>query len=268
MTWADRPFAIGRRGFVGLFLAAALLAGCGSSTGEAETAPVVFAAASLQEAIGDVSEAWVRRGHRAPVVSFAGSSALARQIGAGARADLFISADEAWMDALQDQGRVVVASRAVLTRNRLVLVAPAPAAPLDLRDQGAFDAALGEGRLAIADPEAVPAGRYGKAALTALELWPRVEGRLAPAENVRAALALVERGAAPLGVVYATDARASERATVVAVFPATTHPPIVYPIARLTRSDNREAEAFRRFLLSDEAAAIFRARGFAAGAES
>lgn len=256
---------MGRRGFVGLFLAASLLSACGSSAGKTETAPVVFAAASLQEVIGDVSEAWVRRGHRAPVVSFAGSSALARQIGAGAQADLFISADEAWMDTLQDQGRVVVVSRAVLARNRLVLVAAAPAAPLDLRDQRAFDAALGKGRLALADPEAVPAGRYGKAALTTINLWSRVEGRLAPTENVRAALALVERGAAPLGVVYATDARASNKASVVAVLPAQSHPPIVYPIARLTRSDNPEAEAFRRFLLSEEAAALFRARGFAAG---
>lgn len=265
MTGLASFAAMGRRSFVGLFLAASLLAGCGPSAHEPEAAPVVFAAASLQEVLGDVSDAWVRRGHRAPVISFAGSPALARQIEAGAGADLFISADEAWMDTLQDQGRIVVASRAVLARNRLVLVAAAPAPSLDLRDQRAFDAALGEGRLAIADPDSVPAGRYGKAALTALDLWPRVEGRLAPAENVRAALALVERGAAPLGVVYATDARASQRVSAVAVFPATTHPPIVYPVARLTRSDNPEAEAFRRFLLSEEAAALLRARGFATG---
>ena len=256
-----------RRGFVGLMAAASLLSGCGLPVREAETAPVVFAAASLQEVMGDVSEAWVRRGHRAPVVSFAGSSALARQIGGGAQADLFISADEAWMDALQDQGRVVVASRAVLARNRLVLVAAAPAAPLDLRDRRAFSAALGEGRLAMADPEAVPAGRYGKAALMTINLWSIVEGRLAPTENVRAALALVERRAAPLGVVYETDARASRKAGLVAVLPARSHPPIVYPVARLTRSDNPEAEAFRRYLLSEEAAAFFRARGFAAGAD-
>lgn len=258
---------MGRRGFVGLFLAASLMSGCGAPAGQTEKAPVVFAAASLQEVLGDVSETWVRRGHPAPVISFAGSPSLARQIEAGAGADLFISADEAWMDTLQDQGRVVVPSRAILARNRLVLVAATPATSLNLRDETAFDAALGEGRLAIADPETVPAGRYGKAVLKSLNLWSSAEGRLAPTENVRAALALVERGAAPLGVVYATDARASKKADVVAVLPALSHPPIVYPVARLTRSDNPEAEAFRRFLLSEEAAALFRARGFAAGAE-
>lgn len=254
-----------RRGVVGLVLAASLLASCGRSVREPDAAPVIFAAASLQEVIGDVSEAWVRRGHPAPVVSFAGSSALARQISAGAEADLFVSADEAWVDVLEDQGRLIVGSRAILARNRLVIVAPPTTAALDLENPVALKAALGKGRLAIADPEAVPAGRYGKAALSALNLWPQVEGRLAPAENVRAALALVERRAAPLGVVYATDALATKKATVVAVFPAGSHPPIVYPVVRLARSESREAEAFRRFLLSEEAAALFRARGFAAG---
>ena len=243
---------------------AGLLVGCQKPV--VEDRPVVFAAASLQDVLTDASEVWVSKGHAPPIISFAGSSALARQIESGAGADLFISADEAWMDALQAKGLVDPASRAILASNRLVLAAPkAQARPLSMNSAAAFEAALGDGRLAIADPDSVPAGRYGKAAFMALGLWPKLEMRLAPVENVRAALALVERGATPLGVVYATDAKASDKVTVVAVFPSETHPPIHYPVARLTRSDRREAEAFRRFLLSDEAGAIFAARGFVQG---
>lgn len=254
--------AIGRRGLLGLLLTATLLVGCQRPTPDG--APVVFAAASLQEVLEDASAAWASQGRRAPLISFAGSSALARQIQAGAAADLFISADEAWMDAVEQSDRIDPASRAIVAGNRLVLAAPrATARPIGLDDRAAFLAALGDGRLAIADPDSVPAGRYAKAALTRLQLWSAVEGRLAPAENVRAALALVERGASPLAAVYETDVQAASDVVAVAVFPADTHPPIVYPIARLSRSDNPEAEAFRRFLLSEEGQALFAARGFA-----
>ncbi len=225
--------------------------------------PTVLAAASLQEALSDAAQAWVRHRHAAPILSFAGSSALARQVEAGAPADLFISADEEWMDYLAKRGLIRPVTRASVLRNALVLVAPADSrARLSISRNFPLARALGEGRLAMADPDGVPAGKYGKAALTALGVWPSVQGRLARAENVRAALALVERGEAPFGIVYATDARASARVRLVGTFPPSSHPPISYPMALLKASTNRDAEGFRRFLLSREAKAIFARRGF------
>ncbi|HET9630454.1 MAG TPA: molybdate ABC transporter substrate-binding protein [Novosphingobium sp.] len=226
-------------------------------------AAVVLAAASLQESLGAAADAWARRGHPRPVVSFAASSALARQVEAGAPADLFISADEEWMDYLAQRRLVRPETRVDFLTNRLVLVAPA-GSPLRLAiaPRMALGTALGTGRLALADPASVPAGRYAQQALTQLGAWPQVAGRLARAENVRAALALVARGEAPLGVVYATDALAEKRVRVVGLFPAGSHAPITYPLARLARSDNTDGEAFRRFLLSGEAKALFRRYGF------
>lgn len=225
--------------------------------------PLVLAAASMQEALTDAAKRWTVLGHPRPVLSFAASSALARQVESGASADLFISADEEWMDYLQTKALLRRGTRARLTENRLVLVTPA-ASKLTLRiaPRFALARALGTGRLAIADPATVPAGRYGKAALEKLSVWPSVASRIAPAENVRAALALVERGAAPLGIVYATDARASTKVRVVGVFPASSHPPITYPVALLKASTNPQAEAFRRFLISREGRAILARRGF------
>jgi molybdate transport system substrate-binding protein len=167
------------------------------------------------------------------------------------------------MDDLQQRGLLVRGTRANLAGNRLVLVAPASSrVRLNLRPGADLARALGSGRLAMADPDAVPAGRYGRAALTRLGAWRTVERRVARAENVRAALALVERGAAPLGVVYATDARASRGVRVVGVFPAASHPPIRYPIARLARSRNVDGERFRRFLLGRDGRAILMKYGF------
>ncbi len=227
--------------------------------------PLVLAAASMQEALTDAANRWATLRHPRPVLSFAASSALARQIEAGAKADLFISADEEWMDYVQAKNLLRAGTRARLTENRLVLVAP-HSSKVQLRIAPGFllARALGSGRLAIADPAAVPAGRYGKAALENLGVWRAVATQIAPAENVRAALALVERGAAPLGVVYATDARASGRVRIVGVFPASSHPPITYPVALLKSSTNREADAFRRFLISREGRAILARRGFGA----
>ena len=227
--------------------------------------PLVLAAASMQEALTDAANRWTSLGHPRPVLSFAASSALARQVEAGAKADLFVSADEEWMDYLQGKRLLRPGTRARLTENRLVLVAPR-ASTVKLRIAAGFPLAqaLGTGRLAIADPATVPAGRYGKAALERLGVWRTVGGRIAPAENVRAALALVERGAVPLGVVYATDARASGKVRVIGVFPASSHPPITYPVALLKASTHREAEAFRRFLISREGRAILARRGFGA----
>lgn len=225
-----------------------------------ERGPLVLAAASLQEAMGDAANAWAEGGHPRPVLSFAGSSALARQVQAGAPADLFASADEEWMDALAVKGLLAPGTRAVLASNRLVVVAPArSAARLTTRT---LAATLAAGPLAMADPTSVPAGRYGRVALQRLGAWAAVEPKVVRAENVRAALALVERGAAPFGIVYRTDARASRLVRVAGVFPATSHPPIRYPVARLARSRHPDADGFRRFLLSPKGRAIFARRGF------
>ncbi|SMC78473.1 molybdate ABC transporter substrate-binding protein [Novosphingobium sp. B1] len=225
--------------------------------------PLVLAAASLQEAMTDAADAWARKGHARPVLSFAASSALARQAEAGARADLFASADEEWMNYLQGKSLLKSGSRARLTENSLVLVGPARSRlTMQIHRNFPLAAVLGNGRVAMADPAAVPAGRYGREALTRLGVWHRVSGKVAAAENVRAALALVERGAAPLGIVYATDALASRGVRVVGRFPPASHQPITYPVALLATSRHRDAEAFRRFLISREGRAIFLKRGF------
>ena len=227
--------------------------------------PVVLAAASLQESLTEAANVWAAKGHAKPILSFAASSALARQVIAGAPADLFLSADEEWMDAVARAGLLRVGTRTTLLGNRLVLIAPAPS-KVRLTPARGFPIAkaLGTGRLAIADPDAVPAGKYAKAALTALGVWPSVAAKTAPAENVRAAMALVERGAAPLGIVYATDARASKSVRIVGTFPAASHPPIRYPVALLKASRNKDAAAFRAFLLSKQGRAIFARHGFSA----
>lgn len=247
-----------------LWLAMLLMPPATAATGAAPRAPLVLAAASMAEALNDAADAWAAAGHPRPVLSFAASSALARQVAAGAAADLFISADEAWMDDVARRGRIVPGTRAVLAGNALVLVARRGTAPVDVADRRLLARTLSAGPLAMADPAGVPAGRYGVAALQALGVWKALEPRVVRAENVRAALALVERGAAPFGIVYATDARVAAVA-VVARFPAASHPPIRYPIARLTASQNREGEGFRRFLLSAAGQAILARHGFVRG---
>lgn len=242
------------------------LAGLGmavAASAEAPRPPLVLAAASLQESLTAAGAAWAARRHAKPILSFAGSSALARQIEAGAPADLFISADEQWMDEVQKKGLVKAGTRVSFLGNRLVLIAPARSrGAIAIRPGFPLARALGSGRLAVADPDAVPAGKYAKAALTSLGAWASVESKLARAENVRAALAFVERGEVPYGIVYETDARASTKVRIVGRFPAGSHPPISYPLARLASSASPEAEAFRRFLLSAPGRAIFRRFGF------
>jgi molybdate transport system substrate-binding protein len=227
--------------------------------------PVVLAAASLQESLTEAANLWAAKGHAKPVISFAASSALARQVIAGAPADLFLSADEEWMDAVAKAGLLRPGTRSALLGNRLVLIAPA-ASSVRLTPARGFALAkvLGTGRLALADPGAVPAGKYAKSALTHLGVWAGVSAKVAPAENVRAAMALVERGAAPLGIVYATDARASKAVRVVGIFPASSHPPIRYPVALLKASRHKDAAGFRAFLLSKQGRAIFARHGFSA----
>ncbi len=243
-----------------------LLAIAGWSPAQAQTrGPLVLAAASLQEALSEAARSWASRKHAKPVVSFAASSALARQIEAGAPADLFISADEEWMDHVAGKRLVRAKTRVSFLSNQLVLIAPATSkSRLAVARKFPLARALGSSRLAIADPDSVPAGKYAKAALTSLGVWPSVEGKLARGENVRAALALVERGEAPFGIVYATDAKASKKVRVVGVFPASSHPPITYPVAVLRSSRHPEAEAFRRFLISRAGKAVFARYGFTA----
>jgi molybdate transport system substrate-binding protein len=227
--------------------------------------PLVLAAASLQESLTKAALVWTAKGHQQPVLSFAASSALARQIEAGAPADVFISADEEWMNEVQGKGLLRAGSRASFLGNRLVLIAPASSrGNLSIRRGSPLAKALGSGRLAVADPDSVPAGKYAKAALTSLGVWSSVEGKLARGENVRAALLFVERGEVPYGIVYATDARVAKGVRIVGVFPPASHPPISYPLALLNAGRNGpEAAAFRRFLLSGEGKAIFRSYGFA-----
>jgi molybdate transport system substrate-binding protein len=227
--------------------------------------PLVLAAASLQESLTEATAKWAARGHPRPVLSFAASSALARQIESGAAADMFISADEDWMNAVQAKGMIQSATRASFLGNRLVLIAPAAnRATLRIGNRFPLARALGNGRLAMADPDSVPAGKYGREALSKLGVWSSVESKVARGENVRAALALVERGEAPFGIVYATDAKASKQVRVVGVFPAASHPPIIYPVALLKASTHQDAEPFRRFLLSAQSKAIFARYGFSA----
>ncbi|RYE01781.1 MAG: molybdate ABC transporter substrate-binding protein [Sphingomonadales bacterium] len=241
-----------------------LLAGAGAmviagKTAAAPRAPLVLAAASLQESLRAALQAWGTKGRAHPVCSFAASSALARQIFAGAVADLFLSADEIWMDEVEKRGLIVPSSRVSFLGNRLVIVAPA-GTPL-ARPYDEFRA-LHVHRVAIADPGSVPAGRYAKAALERSGQWAAVSPGIVRTENVRAALALVERGLASRGIVYATDARASRKVRIVAVFKADSHPPIRYPLARLKSSTSPDAEPLRRFLLSREGRAIFERFGF------
>lgn len=220
----------------------------------------IFAAASLQTALTKIAAGY--RGPGAPLRPTIGaSSAMARQIAQGAPADLFISADAEWMDWLSQRRMIAAGTRRNLLSNRLVLIAP-KASPVSLKITAGMplSATLGGGRLAIADPIAVPAGKYGKAALVKLGVWDSVAGRLAPAENVRTALAYVARGEAPLGIVYATDAHAEPRVKVVGLFPQTTHPRILYPAA-LTKA-TPTGRAVLDYVSGPRAMAVFAAEGF------
>lgn len=251
--------------YIPRLLAAMLALFCCAAVSATERGPLVLAAASLQESMTAAAAAFEAQGNPKPVLSFAASSALARQADGGAPADLFVSADEPWMDYLAERKLIRPRTRVSFLANRLVLVAPA-GQPLKLSIRPGFPlaAALGDGRLAMGDPDAVPAGRYGRAALIALGVWRDIESKLVRAENVRAALLFVERGEARAGIVYATDARASKGVKVVATFPRSSHPPITYPVAVLAGSRNPAAERFRRFLISDGGRAIFARYGFIA----
>jgi len=224
---------------------------------------LVFAAASLTDALNAVAQAFTSRTGVAVKASFAASSLLAKQIEAGAPADVFFSADHEWMDYLEQHRLLRGGSRRDLLANHLVLVAPSDSTlTLKIAPGFALAAALGNGRLATGDPDSVPVGRYAQAALVKLGVWGSVAGRLVRAENVRAALAYVARGEAPLGIVYQTDALAEKRVRIVDTFPDDSYPPIIYPVA-LTSGARPEGAQLADFLASTMAAEIFARYGFA-----
>ena len=223
---------------------------------------LVFAAASLKNALDAAVEDYSKTTGKAVTVSYAASSALAKQIEEGAPADMFFSADLDWMDNLQGKNLIAPDSRATLLGNDIVLIAPADSTvALTIAPNFPLAEALGDGKLAMALTASVPAGKYGKAALENLGVWDSVSANVAEAENVRAALALVSRGEAPLGIVYTTDAKADPSVKVVGTFPADSHPPILYPVA-LTASAKPGARAFLDYLTSANAKPIFEAQGF------
>jgi molybdate transport system substrate-binding protein len=224
----------------------------------------VFAAASLTDAMKDVSTIWQKQGHPPLSLSFAASSTLARQIEQGAPANVFASADEKWMDYLAGKNLIVADTRKDLLGNDLVLVVPANK-PLHVTIGSGFDLAklLGpNGRLAVGDPAHVPAGIYAEQALKKLGLWDSISPHLARADDVRSALLLVERGEAPAGIVYGTDAAVSKGVMVAGTFPENSHDPVSYPFAVVKAGDTPEARALLTFLDGPQARAAFVARGF------
>jgi len=225
----------------------------------------VFGAASLKETLDEAAALYARSGGGPVRVAYGASSALARQIEDGAPADVFVSADRDWMDALQAKGLIDTRTRRDVAGNALVLVVPAasPARAIALRRGVDLRPVLGrDGRIALALTGSVPAGKYGKAALQSLDAWSMLQPRVVEAENVRAALQLVARGEAALGVVYASDARAEPRVRVVAHFAPSLHPRIVYPAARLRASTHPRSAAFVAWLASPAGQAVFRRHGF------
>jgi molybdate transport system substrate-binding protein len=247
----------------GAFLCLALLAsGAGYAQGVDRPAIVVFAAASLTNALQDLGDAFTKQTSVPVKFSFAASSALARQIENGAPADVFFSADIDWMDFLQKRNLIQPASRRDVVGNRLVLIAPSDSTvELKIKPHFALATALGNKRLATGDPDSVPVGRYAQAALTSMGVWDEVADRIIRADSVRSALAFVDRGEAPLGIVYETDAMIDKHVRVVDVFPATSHAPIVYPIA-LTMTAKADAAKFVAYVTSPAADVTFKAYGF------
>ncbi|MFL5236935.1 MAG: molybdate ABC transporter substrate-binding protein [Rhizomicrobium sp.] len=222
----------------------------------------VFAAASLTDALTEIGKSYQQKTGHSAAISFAASSVLARQIENSEGADVFVSADADWMDYLQKRDLVQPATRRNLLGSHLVLIAPADSkTSLRIAPHFKILAALGGGRLAVADPDSVPAGKYARATLTALGVWDSVATHLAPAENVRVALAYVAHGEAPLGIVYTTDAIAEPTVRVIGTFPDNIHPPIVYPVA-LTKDAKPLAREFLAYVEGPEARGIFRKKGF------
>jgi molybdate transport system substrate-binding protein len=256
MTWRPQFAALG---FAALGLIS-LVAGAARAQGGDI---VVFAAASLKNALDAVSAQWQKETGKKAVVSYAASSALAKQIEQGAPAHVFISADLDWMDYLTQKSLINPDTRSNLLGNRLVLIAPKnKAQPLEVKRGFDLAGRIGDGRLAVANLDAVPAGKYAKAALVKLGVWDSVAPKTAQAENVRAALLLVSRGEAPVGIVYQTDAAAEANVAIIGTFPEDTHPPIVYTVALTMAPAHPDATAFLAYLTSAKAKPVFQAHGF------
>jgi molybdate transport system substrate-binding protein len=242
------------------------LDGVTASWAFAQSEVVVFAAASTTNAVTEIGKLYADQHLGRVTPSFASSSTLAKQIENGAPADVYISANKKWMDFLETRNLIDKRSRVDLLGNRIVLIAPesSPLKTIDVAAGFPLASFLGkDGRLSMGDPEHVPAGIYGKQALEILGVWNQVAGRLAPMKDVRAALVLVERGEAPLGLVYATDAAISKKVRVVGTFPSHSHPPIVYPVAAVAGGKAEAAKRFIDFLRSPESRAVFEKYGFA-----
>jgi molybdate transport system substrate-binding protein len=254
-----------RRSWLALLVAAGLASTAGALPAAAQGKDVVvFAAASLKNALDDIAGQWQRETGKKVVISYAASNTLIKQIEQGAPADIFISADLDWMDYGQQKDLIKPDSRSNLLGNRLVLIAPKDSS-VSANIQPGFDLAalLKGGRLAMGNVDAVPAGKYGKASLEKLGVWDSVKDKIAQAESVRAALLFVSRGEAPLGIVYQTDATADPSVKIVGTFPENTHPPIIYPVALTKESTNADAQAFLNYLRSPAARAAFERQGFA-----
>lgn len=246
-------------GFAGL-CGALCLAPTASLAGDTVT---VFAAASLKNALDAVNAACEADVGEKATISYAASSALAKQIENGAPADIFISADLDWMAYLSEKNLTKTDTEVKLLGNSIVLVALADsAASVEIKDGFDLAGLIGDGRLAMANVDAVPAGKYGKAALEKLGVWGSVEGKVAQAENVRAALALVSTGEAPLGIVYKTDAAADRKVKIIGTFPEGSHKPIVYPAAITSEAKDDDAGAFLKCMQSAKAKALFEEQGF------
>ena len=244
-----------------VLLAAALAAPIG---GHAEAAgPTIFAAASMKTALDAIAAGWRAKTGKTLVISYGSSGTLAKQIESGAPADLFISADQKWMDVLAKDGAIKPDTRQNLVGNALVLVAPSVAsAPLKIEQGFDLAGALGDGKLAVCTVASCPAGIYGKEALTKLGVWDKVEPKLAQADNVRAALLLVARGEAKYGIVYATDAKAEPKVKVIGTFPEESHTPIVYPVAATKDAKSPDVADLETYLRSPEAKTILEGQGF------
>ncbi len=252
------PLSLARRAVLAVVMAVA------ASPARADAdAVLVFAAASLTGALDRVAEAWMAQTGHGAVLSYAGTSALARQIQEGAPADIFISASADWMDEVAHSGDLRADTRRDILGNRLVLIAHGrEAAPVTVDARLDLAGLLDGGRLSMAMVEAVPAGIHGREALTSLGLWEEVAPLVAQSDNVRMALGFVARGEAPLGIVFATDAAAEDNVTVIGTFPADSHAPIVYPAAITAQSTSPVAGNFLEFLTSDTARTIWAGVGF------
>jgi molybdate transport system substrate-binding protein len=251
-----------RRFWLSLVVGAALASGIGPAAAQGRDV-LVFAAASLKNALDDITAQWQRETGKKVAVSYAASNNLIRQIEQGAPADIFMSADLDWMDYGQQKNLIKPETRSNLLGNKIVLVAPKDST-LSIKVEQGFDlaGALKGGRLSMGNVDAVPAGKYGKAALEKLGAWDGVKNRIAQAESVRAALLLVSRGETPLGIVYQTDAASEPAVKIVGTFPQDSHPPIIYPVAMTKDTSNAIAADFLKYLRSPAARPAFEKQGF------